>query len=164
MKYTEEFKQGIVKRVLEDGMGMNEIGREVGVHHSMVEEWVAAYEAHGAAGLVKEYKRYTGEFKQMVVEDMRSNGLSGRQTATKYNLGSHHMAEKWERIYLSEGVVGLHIERRGQRSKGEASHRQPAEEDLLAEVHRLRMENEYLKKLNALVRERKLSEMKRKHR
>ena len=31
-------------------------------------------------------------------------------------------------------------------------------EDLLAEVQRLRMENEYLKKLNALIQEREKSE------
>ena len=35
-------------------------------------------------------------------------------------------------------------------------------EDLLAEVQRLRMENEYLKKLNALIQEREKSEQKRK--
>ena len=35
-------------------------------------------------------------------------------------------------------------------------------EDLLAEVQRLRMENEYLKKLNALVQERERSEQKKK--
>jgi len=35
-------------------------------------------------------------------------------------------------------------------------------EDLLAEVQRLRMENEYLKKLNALVLEREKSEQKKK--
>ena len=35
-------------------------------------------------------------------------------------------------------------------------------EDLLAEVQRLRMENEYLKKLNALIQEREKSEQKKK--
>ncbi len=35
-------------------------------------------------------------------------------------------------------------------------------EDLLAEVQRLRMENEYLKKLNALVQKREKSEKKTK--
>jgi len=35
-------------------------------------------------------------------------------------------------------------------------------EDLLAEVQRLRMENEYLKKLNALIQEEEKSQQKRK--
>lgn len=35
-------------------------------------------------------------------------------------------------------------------------------EDLLAELQRLRMENEYLKKLNALIQEREKSEQKKK--
>lgn len=38
----------------------------------------------------------------------------------------------------------------------------PVEEDLLAEVQRLRMENEYLKKLNALVQAKEKSAKKTK--
>lgn len=37
------------------------------------------------------------------------------------------------------------------------------EEDLLEEVQRLRMENEYLKKLNALVRQKEILKQKTKH-
>ena len=47
--------------------------------------------------------------------------------------------QDWERIYLEEGKEALLEERR--------------EEDLIAENQRLRMENDYLKKLNALVLE-----------
>ena len=63
-------------------------------------------------------------------------------------------------------AVRLYIERRG-RGRGskarEAKQLRPeVEEDLLAEVQRLRAENAYLKKLNALVAERVRQEKKRK--
>ena len=62
--------------------------------------------------------------------------------------------KNWERIYLEEGPEGLYIERRGRKSTGRPKKLKPeAEEDLIAEVQRLRAENAYLKKLRALVLE-----------
>lgn len=107
----------------------------------------------------KPNKRYTGEFKQMVVEDMINNKLSYCETARKYELSNHHILQRWERIYLEEGTEELYIERRGRACKtdGVAKGRKPKvekskEEDLISELQRLRIENDYLKKLNALVR------------
>ena len=99
-------------------------------------------------------KRYTAEFKKFVVETMRQDGLSYRETERRYELPSGRAAA-WERIYLTEGPEGLSIERRGRSSKGRTPKQLPkqVEEDLLAEVQRLRAENDYLKKLQALVLE-----------
>ena len=109
-------------------------------------------------------KRYTGEFKQKVVETMQQEKLSYRETARQFEIASHERVRQWERIYLEEGPEGLYIERRGRSSKGQPpKHLRPeVEEDLLAEVQRLRAENAYLKKLNALVAERVRQEKKRK--
>ena len=53
-----------------------------------------------------------------------------------------------------EGPEGLAIERRGRSSKGRPRQlSKEVEEDLLKEVQRLRAENAYLKKLQALVLE-----------
>ena len=99
-------------------------------------------------------KRYTGEFKQMVVETMIHEKLSYRETARQFDISDAHRAISWERIYLTEGPEGLYIERRGRSSKGRAATLpKNVEEDLLAEVQRLRAENAYLKKLQALVLE-----------
>ena len=62
--------------------------------------------------------------------------------------------KNWERIYLEEGPEGLYIERRGRKSTGRPKKLKPeVEENLIAEVQRLRAENAYLKKLRALVLE-----------
>ena len=108
-------------------------------------------------------KRYTGEFKQEVVETMIREKLSHREIERMYEL-PHRRAAEWERIYLEEGPEGLYIEHRGRGSKGRPSRKlkPEVEEDLLAEVQRLRAENAYLKKLNALVAERVRQEKKQK--
>lgn len=60
-------------------------------------------------------KRYTGEFKQHVIEDMRKNGLSQREVAAKYQL-TRPATQRWERIYLEDGAEGLYAEQRGRAS------------------------------------------------
>ena len=106
-------------------------------------------------------RKYTGEFKQKVLEDMIKNKLGYRETAKQYELPDHKMIMKWERIYLEEGPEGLYIERRGRTCAARGTRRgskpkfdKKLKEDLIAENQRLRAEIDYLKKLNALVAER----------
>ena len=105
--------------------------------------------------------KYKGEFKQQVIEDMRGNKLSQYEISAKYGV-SRCAIQDWERIYLEEGPEGLYIERRGRKSTGRPPKLQKqVEEDLIAENQRLRMEIEYLKKLNALVQSEKQQQNKR---
>ena len=84
---------------------------------------------------------------------MEKEKLSYKETERRFGL-PHMRAAAWERIYLEEGPEGFTIERRGRSSTGRPRKvPKEAEEDLLAEVQRLRAENEYLKNLQALVLE-----------
>ena len=92
------------------------------------------------------------EFKLKVVETMHAEKLSYRETVRQFEIADHKMVARWERIYLEEGADGLLIERRGRKSTGRPPKlKKEVEEDLIAEVQRLRAENAYLKKLNAFV-------------
>ena len=86
---------------------------------------------------------------------MQKEKMSYRETARQFEISDDKRVAAWERIYLTEGPEGFAIERRGRSSKGRPSRKllKEAEEDLLTEVQRLRAENEYLKKLQALVLE-----------
>ena len=91
----------------------------------------------------------------MVVETMKKEHLSIYAAMQEFGINDHKIIERWERIYLEEGPEGLAIERRGRSNKGRPPKQLPkqVEEDLLAEVQRLRAENDYLKNLQALVLE-----------
>ena len=109
----------------------------------------------------KPNKRYTPEFKIKVVETMQKERLSYSEAARKFDVSNHNRVADWERIYLEEGKEGFYVERRGRKSTGRPPKlKKEVEEDLIAEVQRLRAENAYLKKLNALVYERVRQEKK----
>ena len=83
-------------------------------------------------------KRYTPEFKRMVVETMKKEHLSIYAAMQEFGINDHKIIERWERIYLEEGPEGLAIERRGRSSKGRPPKQLPkqVEEDLLADAKR----------------------------
>ena len=117
-------------------------------------------------------QKYSAEFKTGVIMDMREHRMGYRETARKYELRQSgsvvEMLKRWERIYLEEGAEGLMKERRGRAcsASGTRKGRPPkldkkVEEDLIAENQRLKMEIEYLKKLDALVQKRMQKEEKK---
>ncbi len=107
-------------------------------------------------------KRYTPEFKKLVVETMQEENLSYSETSRRFAVNSVHRIQDWERIYLTEGPEGFGIERRGRSSTGRPKKLpKEVEEDLLTEVQRLRAENGYLKNLQALVLEEERSQSKK---
>ena len=69
-------------------------------------------------------------------------------------------------IYRESGIDGLKLDRRGRHAKTMRKPKTPsgseAKEGLEKEIEYLRAENEYLKKLNALVQRRKGRQPKRK--
>ena len=113
----------------------------------------------------QKYRKYSSEFKMAVILDMWENHLGYHETMRKHfpekEPRNCAFLRKWERIYLEEGAEGLMKERRGRSSSAAdmKKGRPPkldkrTEEDLIAENQRLRMEIEYLKKLDALVQKR----------
>ena len=122
----------------------------------------------------KKQKRYSGEFKIGVIMDMREHRLGYREAARKHGLvrqsesAAASMLHRWERIFLEEGAEGLMKERRGHGCIADGAKRgrppkldKKTEEDLIAENQRLKMEIEYLKKLDALVQKRMQEERKK---
>ena len=158
-KYSYEEKLEAVLRVVEDGMFAENSARILGTSKSHVRRWVGLYRQFGCEGLLLKHGTYDGKFKISVIEYMHENHLSLFQTAVKFGIPNDATVGKWERIYYEEGPEALFRENRG-RSKtmnskpSKKKMDKQTEEDLIAEVQRLRMENEYLKKLQALVQER----------
>lgn len=162
-KHLNELKLEIVQRYLEGTASLMGLSKEYCVNRGDIQKWLAAYKEHGVEGLCTTHGTYSGDFKVAVVEYMHNTGASLRATAAHFNIPSRPSIVKWERIYYEVGKEALYEERRGRPEKmkstkpGKDKTSKAENEDLIAEVQRLRMENEYLKKLNALIQKREKS-------
>ena len=119
-------------------------------------------------------RKYSPEFKISCIIDMREHNLGYNETTRKYLCQKGREScfrgqlKLWERIFLEEGETGFYIERCGKTTKMDNPNKgrqkkldKQVKQDLIAEnqalkerLEQLEMENEYLKKLDALVRKR----------
>ena len=168
-KYSTDFKLKVVNYCIEEHYGYRKAANHFNIPSRVtIQKWVRKYKEHGISGLTKNPKTtYSGDFKINVIKYMYDNHLSCFETAIHFNLAGSERVEKWERIYYEKGPESLYGEQRGRIKNMSSKPRKKKfsednEKDLLAEVQQLRMENEYLKKLNALVQERIKRENKKK--
>ena len=159
-KYSCEQKLEVVLAAVKKGVSAKDAGSIIGACKSDVQKWVSLYREFGVEGLVMKHGTYGGQFKISVIEYMHTNHLSLRETAAKFGIPGYTTVGKWERIYYEEGREALFRDNRGRKKMNNENNPRKTkldkkvEEDLIAENQRLRMENAYLKKLNALVQER----------
>jgi transposase len=160
-KYSAKFKAQVVRIYLNGEVSLEALAVMQGVGYSKLRQWVKLYRAHGAEGLSKKYSVYSADFKFSVLRRMWAEKLSCNEAAAAFNIRNPSCLPKWERLYRVGGVNALRPQRRGRamamKDPEGKPPPEPAErtrEELIAELEQLRMENAYLKKLDALVRAR----------
>lgn len=170
-KYTEQFRLTATKAYLEGNLGFRRIAQEFKVDVSLLRRWVSLYQIHGVTNLSTLGQQYTADFKQEVVEYKLKHQLSLRQAAAHFGLGNSTQVGIWERQYYSGGIEALtHTKRKTSVIMTKKPKPTPPEdkedalksrEQLLAELEYLRMENAYLKELEALQEQKRQSQRKK---
>lgn len=153
-------KVKVVKEYLSSSLGYNLISKKYGIKSdSLVASWVQRYKAFGPKGLdiLTPNKIFDGSFKVNVLKWMKTNKASYPKTALHFNISNVGTIWQWQHILETEGADALY------RSKGrqiimsadkQSKKRQQTELERLREENELlQIENEYLKKLRALVQE-----------
>lgn len=162
-KHDEGFKLKVVQEYLKGAAGSKALSKKYGCQPRSVENWVSLYRVHGKEGLGKKYSSYSAEFKLSVLQHMWDNELSFGRTAAAFNIRNHSVVGKWERMYREGGFDTLIPRPRGRPKKMPTPTTTPesssdddkrTRDELVAELNQLRMENAYLKKLQALVQAR----------
>lgn len=160
-KFSEELRLKLVLEV-EGGQPLGAVARRNGVGRTTLQSWYHRYRAGGVKQLVTTNQHYTQEFKLRAIEYRQSNDLSYAQAAADLGIPKDSTLHAWEKRYLEQGLDGLQDTRKGRPPNMEKKKSKPKkplsrEEELEAEITQLRMENAYLKKLSALVKERETS-------
>ena len=171
MKVTKEKKIEIIK-LLNAGMAYTKIAKLYNINKSTVNDLKRAYREHGDSALEVKNRHitYTADFKLQIVKRIKE-GHGMRDVALKYNL-RHSMIIQWVQKYDNFGYNGLKIDQRGRPkmkkndnvSSKSVNNLTPKEKvkQLEKENELLKMENEYLKKLDALVQTRLKQQKKKK--
>ena len=161
-RYDEGFKLQVAQQCLRDDISLREVARQHGLDHSQVRRWRDSYRQHGVVGLRKKYTPRSAAFKLQVLETMWRDGLSRRQTGALFDIRECGAIGRWERQYHSGGLTALEPKRKGRRPMTKKPPSPPpppdderSQEELLKELAYLRAENAYLKKLDALIREKR---------
>lgn len=157
-KYTDSFKLAAVKAYLEGSSGFRKVARQFSVDCSLLRRWVANYQSHSCVSLRKRGQQYSTEFKHAVLKHRWKNQLSLRQTAAYFGLGQSSQVGIWERHYYSINPAPTALIRKAVVMPKKPYPLEPTTDNdtqkprdqLLAELEYLRMENAYLKKLEAL--------------
>lgn len=162
MRYTKEFKLECVKKYMNGEYIDDPEGCTHATFHRKVLDWVYIYEKLGEAGLEHKKPMLTIEDKIEMCH-RADNGESLCSIASSYGRPEPFVSKIYKK-YLSEGLDGLKSNKRGRPAKMKKDEKKLKLEDikdpeervkfLLRENERLQIENEYLKKLSALVQKR----------
>ncbi|WP_085954260.1 IS3 family transposase [Paraburkholderia atlantica] len=161
-RHTARFKRSVVRDYLSGKGGSNrEVAHRHGIDHGTVRKWAAAWQVHGEAAFRKKYGRFDARFRLKVLQFMQTKDLSLRETAAVFDIRNPTTIGIWKRQYDSGGIQALQPGPRGRPVKqpkssvpsdSTKSDESRTKEELLEELNYLRMENAYLKKLDALIR------------
>lgn len=169
-KFTSDIKLKIIQGFNSEEFSQMEYAKQMGVVKAQFQYWLKLYELHGEEGLENTYTNYSVKFKLDVINYMVQSGASLMDTAAHFKISSYTMVYDWQKKLEVGGVEALEPRQKGRLSMKKKSTKQPKQapvdgslEALEARIKQLEMENEYLKKLNALVQNKEKSPNKTKH-
>ena len=103
-KYSKEFKLKLLKEHEDNGVSFYQLEKENNISFGTVRHWLAAYKKFGEDGLVRTNSmlcKYSSSFKQQVVQEYLSGGISTLELAHKHGIRAESTVSKWIRQYNS---------------------------------------------------------------
>lgn len=157
LKYTFGIKLNTVLMVVHDKLSLHEVSRITGIDRSLLREWLNLYKNHGTKYLKPGINSYSYEFKLKVIDYLHSNNISYRKASGIFGIRCSTTVRNWDLIFNKHGSGGLMVKKKTNAERSDVTKKSRPKKELsdkdklLEELEYLRMENEYLKKLNALV-------------
>ncbi len=165
MKYSKDFKLECIRKYKNGEYIKDPPGIKHHAFYVQYRKWAKIYDSLGEAGL--EHRKPTLNIDQRLELIRRvENGESYMSVAFSAGIGNDLLI-KWHKLYMKNGIDGLKSLKKGKpfmkkKKPVKKEDSDKTREELLEELQYVRAENEYLKKLSALVQERKAREQKKK--
>ncbi|OOS26861.1 helix-turn-helix domain-containing protein [Moraxella pluranimalium] len=169
-KYTMDFKLEVINHY-HNGLSCNQIANLFGIESSIIQSWVRLYQTHGIDGIRPRTSKasYSPAFKHTAVLQLLA-GQSIRTLAIELNISNHGLLCQWLKAYQTHGIMGLTPKPKGRRPMSKSTNKSDKaakaskvaktdkiltneHAELLRRIQYLEAENAYLKKLDALIRQ-----------
>ena len=100
-------KVKIVERYLAGEIGIRKAGKELGVDHHSIRNWISIYQYDGPTGLLNQPKNksYSKDLKISAINDYLNGEGSLQDICTKYGIRSHRQLSDWIKVYNSGGIL-----------------------------------------------------------
>lgn len=172
-KYTTDFKLSVIAYYL-SGHSYKQTAKQFNLStDSIVEQWVKLYQTHGIDGIKRRSTKavYDTDFKLNAIKQIQ-NGKSLTQLSIELNLPQPALLSNWLKSYQTFGIMGLEPKPKGRKAvsnsnkKNKQTNSSKAQikdneyKQLLRRLEYLEAENAYLKKLDALIRQKEQSKNK----
>lgn len=151
------------------GMTMTTLSKEYRISKAGIEYLIRLLDKHGEEILRQDKNRYySPDLKKEIINKILIEHFSVTETAIEYGLPSKSIIFQWIKSYKENGYTIVEKKRgRPPNMKKNIKPVDPNDKDTIIkqkdeEILRLRAENEYLKKLRAVVQERKDRQPKKK--
>ena len=169
MRWTKEEKLKMVLEYKRSGFTHTGDGCSRKTMYCHIKIWARVYELYGESGLEHRSRHWTYEDKINAVQRVL-DGESYHEVAHSLGISNKTQVTTWHRKYLELGWDGLKLDGRGRKRKMGNKPIKPSKSksqaDEIVELRKrleyLEAENAYLKKLAALVQQRKAQEQKKK--
>lgn len=167
MKYDYELKLQICREMEETGIGYRAISYKYPMNQYTIRYLYLLYKRHGPDILKHGYTHWTKSQKETAVKRVL-NGESIKSVSIDIGLPNHFTLSRWVKEY-KENEYTIVERKRGKPPMNKTSAKKKenlTQEEYLKKLEqenlKLRIENEYLKKLDALVQKRKAQQLKKK--
>lgn len=171
-RYPLELKLEVIKYYLSNQGGQKKTAKQFGMDRITVRNWVRIYQQYGIEGLelgkIREAIYYPEKFKLNVLKHKKLHNLSNEEVAKKFNIPVAHLIDVWEEIYEAQQLEYLSSNQDNSsqnmlQTKDNLKQSHITHPELSDEIAYLRAENAYLKKLQALILEKRISVLKKKY-
>ena len=100
-KIKSEDKIRIAKAYVQGKVGLSEAAKQIGVHHSVIEDWAGQYETEGVQAFLPRTsnRRYAPILKEAAVKDYLTGKGSIRSICKKYKIRDTKQLRTWIKVY-----------------------------------------------------------------
>ena len=118
-KYDKNIKIKVIKEYEKNNISQSELSKKYKIPQTTISNWIKWYIDNGIEGVSKKLKNksYTSNFKLFVLQYKKTNNLTFRETAVKFDITNDSIIVNWQRKYDEYGLDGLNSKTKGRKPK-----------------------------------------------